>query len=269
MATRRPNGVLTIDAGNTSMRFALVRNGRAKLVWRGDSATLSQKAPHPALPLLESLPLLEGVCCAIGRPVWRAGVERLVSRIDQLPALFFIDHHGPLPFKVRYRAKATAGPDRIANIAGMLKLYCAPAICVDFGTATNIDVLGAEGNFEGGAILPGVGIAMSALARATAGRLPDLAPKLPTTALGRSTEECMLSGGVLGHVLAVEGLIGVMRDENPEFLEAPVVLTGGMAGKLAEAFAIPVVHEPMLTMIGIASIWESVGRMHAKRFDGG
>lgn len=250
------------------MRIAVVRNGRAKLVWKGDSATLGQRTPHPALESLERLPLLEGVCCAIGRTVWRAGVERIVSKVDQLPALFFVDHHGPLPFRVAYRAKATAGPDRIANIAGMQKLFCAPAIGVDFGTATTIDVLGAEGNFEGGAILPGVGVAMSALSRATGGRLPDLAPKMPTTALGRSTEECMLAGGVLGHVLAVEGLIAVIRDENPELGEAPVVLTGGMAGKLAEAFVIPVIHEPMLTMIGLASIWESTGRLHAKRFDG-
>ena len=63
-------------------------------------------------------------------------------------------------------------------------VYGAPAIVVDFGTATNIDVIDEEGYYIGGAIAPGIRISMDALA-ARAAKLASVPLEAPEHAIGR------------------------------------------------------------------------------------
>ena len=67
--------------------------------------------------------------------------------------------------------KQQVGADRVANAAAVRKIYKGPACIVDFGTATIFDAMSAEGEYLGGAIAPGIGIASDALYRRTA-KLP-------------------------------------------------------------------------------------------------
>ena len=55
------------------------------------------------------------------------------------------------------------GADRIANAVAARSTYGAPVIVVDFGTATNIDVVDASGAYRGGAISPGLMLSAGAL----------------------------------------------------------------------------------------------------------
>ena len=55
------------------------------------------------------------------------------------------------------------GADRIVNTLAAHTLYGGPAIVVDFGTSTNLDVVSPKGEFLGGALAPGIEISVDAL----------------------------------------------------------------------------------------------------------
>ena len=70
---------------------------------------------------------------------------------------------------ILYDNPKEVGADRIANAVGAYDLYGGPSIIVDFGTATTIEAVSAAGEYLGGAIFPGVEIAMDALFGRAAG----------------------------------------------------------------------------------------------------
>ena len=89
--------------------------------------------------------------------------------------------------KIKYRNPAEVGADRVANaIAATQRHPGKNCIIVDCGTATTFDVVTADGDYLGGAILPGLGISAETLSSRTA-RLPSVEIFRPETALGRST----------------------------------------------------------------------------------
>ncbi|WP_242418408.1 type III pantothenate kinase, partial [Frankia sp. CpI1-P] len=90
-----------------------------------------------------------------------------------------------------------AGADRIMNTLAAHHLYGGPAIVVDFGTSTNLDVVSARGEFIGGVLAPGIEIALDALAsRAAQLRKVELTP--PRSVIGKSTVEALQSGMIYG-----------------------------------------------------------------------
>lgn len=128
--------------------------------------------------------------------------------------------------KFKIKNPANLGADRIAAAVGAHKLYKGDLIIVDFGTATTLCMVSANGEYRGGAIMPGIGISAEALSEKTA-KLPCVKLKSPARAIGRDTEENILAGLVLGHAGGVERIIKELKKEagiNPK-----VIATGGMA----------------------------------------
>jgi type III pantothenate kinase len=131
--------------------------------------------------------------------------------------------------KVRYRNPHEVGADRIAGaIGGMLRRPASNLIVADCGTATTFDVVTAEGDYLGGAILPGVGISVETLAGRTA-KLPTVELTRPTGALGRSTTESIQSGVYHGHVGAIRHLISELTNEVFAGQRPYVIGTGGFS----------------------------------------
>jgi type III pantothenate kinase len=131
--------------------------------------------------------------------------------------------------KVRYRNPHEVGADRIAGAMGATQR--APRrnlIVVDCGTATTFDVVTAEGDYLGGAIMPGVGISVDTLAGRTA-KLPAVEITRPGAALGRSTIESIQSGVYHGHVGAVRQLVAELSREAFAGERPRVIATGGFA----------------------------------------
>ena len=144
------------------------------------------------------------------------------------------------------------GADRIANAVAAEKLYGAPSIVVDFGTATNIDVVDSDGYYIGGAIAPGLRISMDALV-ARAARIASIPLETPPHAIGRTTEEAVQSGAVLGTAAMVEGLVSRIRAELGA-PEARVIATGGLANIVADSTNVFDVVDGQLTLKGICEI---------------
>jgi type III pantothenate kinase len=144
------------------------------------------------------------------------------------------------------------GDDRLVNAYAAAQLYGAPAIVVDVGTATTFDVVSADGKFLGGAIAPGPGLGLDALAARTA-RLPRVRLDLPPRALGTNTVEAIQSGTVLGHVGMIEFLVRAISVQMPPATPPKLILTGGLAAHgWAKAIHGVTAIDPLLTLRGLA-----------------
>jgi len=146
------------------------------------------------------------------------------------------------------RYKTRLGDDRAVCSAAAAARYDTPIIVVDFGTATTVNVINEEKIFLGGAILVGVKTGLAALSSATAqlGAGGDLSR---VTVIGEDTNECLVSGAVIGTVAMVEGY--VTRIKNMLGKEPTIVLTGGNATKITPYCDFDFVHEPSLLIEGL------------------
>jgi type III pantothenate kinase len=123
------------------------------------------------------------------------------------------------------------GADRVANCVGAYERYGGPCIVVDFGTATNFDVVSSKGEFLGGAIAPGLNISAEALF-ARAARLPRVEIKRPPKVIGTNTVDNLQIGLFYGHIGLVDSILERMIAElGPE---TTCVATGGLAHLIAD-----------------------------------
>ena len=163
------------------------------------------------------------------------------------------------------------GADRIANALAARDTYGAPVIVVDFGTATNIDVVDETGAFRGGAIMPGLLLSARSLF-SRAAKLASVPLELPLHALGDTTEHAVQSGIVLGAAAQAEGLVARIRAELESEGEAEgrpparatVVATGGLASTIAKATDVFDEVDPDLTIRGIHAIWRHRAEKRAR-----
>jgi type III pantothenate kinase len=161
---------------------------------------------------------------------------------------------------ILYKNPAEVGADRIVNAIGAYEKFGKtgagsgrPLIVVDFGTATTLDAVSAQGEYLGGAICPGVQISADALFQRAA-RLPRIDVRKPATVVGQTTVGAMESGLFYGYVGMVEGLVRRMSDELGG--NALCVATGGLADVIAPETALIQHVDPDLTLDGLRIVWE-------------
>ncbi len=148
---------------------------------------------------------------------------------------------------------AEVGADRIVNCVAAFDLFHGPAIVVDMGTATTFDVVSAKGEFLGGAIAPGLGIAADALFNSAA-RLPRIEIKRPAKVIGTGTVDNIQIGLYYGYIGLVDGILERMLAEMPA--ETKTVATGGLAGLIASGSRFLSVVDEMLTLHGLRLVYE-------------
>ncbi|MBM6774686.1 type III pantothenate kinase [Olsenella profusa] len=250
---------LAIDVGNTQTTLGLFDEaGALARGWRmSTDATDTSDMLHARL---FSFFMKDGMELA---RVAEAGVASVVPALERAWRKCLEAHLGHRPLVVRpgepYGMEIAmpnprqVGADRIANAIAARTTYGAPVIVVDFGTATNIDVVDELGRYRGGAISPGVMLSAGALV-SRAARLASVPIEAPEHALGDTTETAMQSGLVIGAAAQAEGLVSRIKDE----LGAPnatVVATGGLARTVGAATSLFDAIDPDLTLRGIREIW--------------
>jgi type III pantothenate kinase len=149
------------------------------------------------------------------------------------------------------------GADRIVNTLAAHTLYGGPAIVVDFGTSTNLDVVSPKGEFLGGALAPGIEISVDALA-ARAAQLRKVELIRPKNAIGKNTVEALQSGTIFGFAGQVDRLVEKITAELAlSYDQAPTVIaTGGLAPLVIDVSELIDEYEPDLTLIGLRLIHE-------------
>lgn len=154
---------------------------------------------------------------------------------------------------IKYENPREVGADRVVNAVAGIQLYGTPLIIVDFGTATTFCAISESGDWLGGAIAPGLGIASEALFQRTA-KLPRVEINKPKTAIGKNTVNSIQSGLYFGYIGLVENLIIKLKEEmgcNPT-----VIATGGFAQLIAAESKLIDKINPDLTLEGLRYLYE-------------
>jgi type III pantothenate kinase len=255
--------LLALDVGNTNITMGLV-HGEAIVASRRAATRPSTTADELEM-LIEGLLRLDGatladvtgISLASVVPALTGGVEAMAERRG-LPLLSASSAIMPIP--VRTERPAEVGADRLVNALAVGRLYGAPAIVVDFGTATTFDCIGRDGGYIGGAITPGLEIGLEALASRTA-RLPRIELTEPKKAIGTDTVSAMQAGVVLGYRALTLGLLEriraeLARSEKVEESGVQVVLTGGLSAApwVRDLPGVDAI-DPELTLKGLAILW--------------
>jgi type III pantothenate kinase len=249
--------LLTIDIGNTNITLGIYEGEVLGPRWR--LATMHERMPDEyGLEFFNYLrhagidpKQLKGICMASVVPPLTGKVEEAcVTWLGHKPLT--VSAGTKTGVRVLYEDPKAVGADRIVDCAAVQRLYGGPACVVDFGTGTTFDAINAEGDYLGGAIAPGIGIAADALFQRAA-KLARVDLTRPPAAIGRNTTHALQSGLLFGYVGLVEGMVARVRAElGPEM---KVIATGGLAEVVAAETEVLEILAPWLTLDGLRIIW--------------
>lgn len=253
--------LLAIDIGNTSIAIGLYRDDELHATFR--IATDQENLPDEYAMLLLSLLRTRDIAPeSVRAAIVSSTVPSLLNTFSEVCRNYF--HVIPLivgtgvrtGVRVRYDNPREIGADRILHAVAALAKYRPPIIIVDLGTALVFDAVSREGDYLGGAIAPGVGIASQALFSRTA-MLRRVSIERPSTesAIGKNTVHAIQSGLVYGYADMIQGMVRRFKAEIGE--DATVIATGGYAPILvAEVDCIDAV-EPDLNLEGLRRVYEA------------
>jgi len=250
--------LLTIDIGNTNVTLGLYDGENPGPRWR--LATIHARMPDEYgiqfLGLLAHTGLapqdLIGVCMAsVVPPLTSKVAQACRTYLKQDPLI--VDAGIKTGVRVLYEPPRGVGADRIVDAAAVQQLYGGPACVVDFGTATTFNAITSDGDYLGGAIAPGIGIAADALFQRAA-KLERVDLQRPPGVIGRNTAHAMQSGLIFGYVSLVEGMVERFRTELDPKMK--VIATGGFAELISRETEVIDILAPWLTLDGLRIVWE-------------
>ncbi len=249
--------LLAIDAGNTNIVFALYEGEKMRAQWRAVTR-VSRTADEYAVWLTQLLALekrsfadLDAAIIATVVPAALFDLRQFCRNYLKTEPLLVGDPAldiGPRPNVDR---PETVGADRLCNTVAAHERYRGAVVVVDFGTATNFDIVAADGAFDGSVIAPGANLSIEALHQAAA-LLPRVAIHRAQKVIGRDTISSMQSGVYWGYVGLIGGLIERIKKEYGKPMT--VVATGGLS-HLFQPDLPAIDHvDPDLTMRGLMLI---------------
>jgi type III pantothenate kinase len=250
--------LLCVDVGNTNITLGLYQGDKLGPRWR-------LKTDHERMPDEFGIQLIgflnhTGISAQdVSSMAIASVVPPLTDKWVTVGKMYLdcdplvVDANVQTGVKILYDEPSVVGADRIVDAAAVYRLYGGPACVVDFGTATTFDAISIEGDYLGGAIAPGIGIAAEALFQRTA-KLPRIELARPPAAIGRNTSHSMQSGILFGYVGLVEGM--VTRFKNELGPDMKVIATGGLAELIAKETNQIQIVAPWLTLDGLRMIYQ-------------
>lgn len=254
--------LLVLDMGNTNITLGVFKG--EQLLFEGRLATVRERTGDEYAVLLRqllqlhSLPLdaFNGAVIGSVVPSLDAAMDRAVQSVIGCKPLFV----GPgirTGLSIRIDDPAQLGADLLVGAVAALSRYGAPCAVWDLGTATTVSVIDKEGNFLGGAILPGVFTSYNALSD-RASLLPHIRLQAPKQVIGRNSADCMRSGAVFGTACIVDGM--TQRIEQQLGYPVTTVITGGLGREIAAQCTRPNTYDEGLLLQGLRLIWEKNAR---------
>lgn len=229
--------ILCLDCGNTRIKWALRAHGG----WIAQGAVPTQVPAQ----LMDALAAYDEPVQIVASNVAGADVKAALDGALPIPIQWNVAQAEQCGVRNGYEVPQQLGADRWAALIGARALHRGPCLVVSAGTATTVDVLDAAGNFQGGLILPGLDLMRTALAGNTA--------QLPADAgvfvdLPRKTVDAIASGALNATLGAIERMF------RPLAADGLCLLTGGAATRLLPHLSLPVRHEPLLVLEGLAQV---------------
>lgn len=228
---------LLVDQGNTGVKLGWLEEGRLRLLdAQPNEADLLHRIP--ARPHRIWLSSVAGAARAgrLRAELEKQGTELIEVRIERY------QRHLP----TRY-ATDQLGVDRwLAALAGFERARGA-CVVVDAGTATTIDLVGADGIHRGGYILPGEGLAARALTQGTAIDLGEARARC-SAEMPRDTAEAIRCGSLAAQAALIDRTREMMDGRCEMFVG------GGNREALAPYLESDYLGVPQLVLEGLACL---------------
>jgi type III pantothenate kinase len=249
--------LLAVDVGNTNTVIGIYQDDKPVGFWR--IRTRQETTADEYRIILHNLISLEGlksldidgaiISCVV--PPLNGPLEDLCRDSLKVNAIFV----GPgikTGMPIRYDNPREVGADRIVNAVAAYERYRTDLIAVDFGTATTFDYINKAGEYEGGAIAPGVKIAAEALFQ-RASKLFRVEFIAPPRVIAKDTASAIQSGIIFGYASLVDGILKRMFDELG--FSPKVIATGGLARVISAQTKLVDEIDDDLTMEGLRILY--------------
>jgi len=250
--------LLTIDVGNTNTVLGLFDGEDLIKSWRvkTDPRSTADEMSLQINALVQGYTISGLSICSTVPATLRELRTMIVTYFSNLPTTI-VEPGTKTGVPLLVDNPKEIGADRIVNTLAAHTLFGGPAIVVDFGTSTNLDVVSPKGEFLGGALAPGIEISVDALA-ARAAQLRKVELIRPKNAIGKNTVEALQSGTIFGFAGQVDRLVEKITAELAlSYDQAPTVIaTGGLAPLVIDVSESIDEYEPDLTLIGLRLIHE-------------
>ncbi|MBE5765194.1 MAG: type III pantothenate kinase [Clostridiales bacterium] len=252
--------LLCIDIGNTNVKFGIFKENDLIASFRITSKRNSTADEYGVLvrDLLASANLkaedLEGIIMSSVIPQLNYTMEHMCEQylgkkaIAVAPGL-------KTGINIKVDSPKEVGADRIVNSVAAFKKYGGkkPIICIDFGTATTINVITEKGELIGGVIAPGIKTALDSLVNGTA-KLPSIELEFPGKVICKDTITNMQAGLLYGFAGLVEYLVAKTKKEIGK--DCIVVATGGLGETIAKEARCIDYTDRTLTLEGLRLLYE-------------
>lgn len=250
--------ILAVDVGNTNIVLGGLVDDKLQFVAR--IATNSVKTEDEYATKIRSILSLHDVD---KREVTGAIISSVVPPLNSvikkaIKMVYSIDAIMVAPgiktgINIHCDDPSTVGADLICATVGAHFLYGSPSLVVDMGTATKLLLVDKNGIFAGASIIPGVNIALKALAQGTA-QLPQISLEAPDSVIGKNTIDCMRSGIVFGNASMIDGMIDRFNAELGE--ELKVIATGGLASTIVKHCKHKMLVDENLVLAGLNILYK-------------
>jgi type III pantothenate kinase len=250
--------LLAADVGNTEIVLGVFRGAELEHTWR--LSTQPERTPDELALTLSGFLAQRGMAfeSQVTGLVVASVVPDVTATIREMATRYFpfapviVGPGVKTGVSVLTDNPREVGADRVVNALAAFALTGGPAIVVDFGTATNFDVVSERGEFLGGVIAPGLQASAASLFSRTA-RLTRVELTAPEAVVGKSTVEALQSGLIYGTAGEVDAIVTRIRAELPG---ATTIATGGLAAVVTPHCATIDRIEPWLTLVGLQLVFE-------------
>ncbi len=256
--------LLTIDAGNTNVVFAVYDGEQIQHVWRckTDGGRTADEYAAWLFQLftaegMQFSQITDAVMCSVVPDANKHLIQFCQNTFGNAP---LVVSHENVNLQIKLDKPSEIGADRLVNAVAVLADYNTPAVVIDFGTATTFDVIDADGAYCGGVIAPGVNLSMEALYMAAA-KLPKISVEKTQSVIGTDTVSAMQSGVYWGYVGMIEGTL--KRIEQELGAKPLIIATGGLASLFGDTITMIEKVDNDLTLRGLLHIYQTSAKQVA------
>lgn len=251
--------LLAIDIGNSNIVMGGYEKDQLKFVSRFRTDSLRTEFEYAVLiknilELYQCQPenITGGIISSVVPPL--SGIMKKAVQLIQRVKVLVIGPGMRTGLNIKIDNPGQLGADLLATAVGAMSKYPLPAMVIDLGTATKITVIDREGAFRGGAIMPGVMIALDALS-SQANLLPKISlDSTQISPIGTNTIDCMKAGTILGAASMIDGM--VERYKNVLGEDVSVIACGGLTGAVIPHCKPGIIQDETLLLDGLRILYQ-------------